>query len=244
MKLISLNTWCGKIYEPLKKFIKDSANETDIFCFQEIRNGKYLDRWVAEDEIEDLFEKIENILPNFKGYYTEMTPGIGLTTFIKNTLEVEKFDSYTILFSDELENIIKFNNQKAKPRVIQVITLKNKLSILNFHGIYGGFKKDTEERELQTKRLKEVLNGLGEPKILVGDFNLNPDTNAIAELEKLMRNLIKENNIKATRSDLYEEKEIMPFADYAFVSKDIDVKDFRVLQDEVSDHLPLLLEIK
>ncbi|MFA5841135.1 MAG: endonuclease/exonuclease/phosphatase family protein [Candidatus Paceibacterota bacterium] len=244
MKLISLNTWCGKIYEPLKKFIEDNANETDIFCFQEIRNGKYLDRWEAEDEVEDLFEKIENILPNFKGYFTEMTPGLGLATYIKNTLEVEKFYSSTVLSSEELEDIEKFENRTTKPRVIQVITLKNKLSILNFHGIYGGYKKDTKERELQTKRIQEILIKLDEPKILIGDFNLNPDTNAVAELEKLMRNLIKENNINATRSDLYEEKEIMPFADYAFVSKDINIKDFRVLQDEVSDHLPLFLEIK
>ena len=38
-------------------------------------------------------------------------------------------------------------------------------------------------------------------------------------------------------------KELLPFADYIFVSKDIKVKDFKVLPDEVSDHLALSIEI-
>jgi len=33
MKLISLNTWEGQIYEPLKNFIKYHAKDVDIFCF-------------------------------------------------------------------------------------------------------------------------------------------------------------------------------------------------------------------
>ncbi len=240
MKLISLNTWCGIIYEPLKKFIEDQAKDTDIFCFQEIRNGKYLG--ALEGETEDLFTKIKDILPDFKGYYTEMLPGIGIATFVKNSIEIEKFKSDTVLFSEELSNIEKFNNEKPHPRVIQIILLKNKLNILNFHGVHGDFKKDTKERELQTKRLKKILNDLSGPKILVGDFNLMPDTMAIFELEKEMRNLMKGSHFKTTRSSYYEKRDILPFADYAFVSKDIVINNFEVLPNEVSDHLALLLE--
>jgi hypothetical protein len=36
MKLINLNTWAGKVKEPLNEFMKNKSAETDIFCFQEI----------------------------------------------------------------------------------------------------------------------------------------------------------------------------------------------------------------
>lgn len=36
MKLISLNTWGGHLFEPLMEFIKSEAKTTDIFCFQEV----------------------------------------------------------------------------------------------------------------------------------------------------------------------------------------------------------------
>ncbi|OGZ48935.1 MAG: hypothetical protein A3G60_01890 [Candidatus Ryanbacteria bacterium RIFCSPLOWO2_12_FULL_47_9c] len=35
MKLVSLNTWTGKIFEPLIEFIT-VHKDADIFCFQEI----------------------------------------------------------------------------------------------------------------------------------------------------------------------------------------------------------------
>ena len=36
MKLLTLNTWGGKVHEPLLKFIEQRAEDTDIFCLQEV----------------------------------------------------------------------------------------------------------------------------------------------------------------------------------------------------------------
>ena len=55
-----------------------------------------------------------------------------------------------------------------------------------------------------------------------------------------MRNLIKEYRITSTRSHFYESD--VRFADYVLVSPEIKVRDFRVLDDVVSDHLPLYVE--
>jgi hypothetical protein len=48
-----------------------------------------------------------------------------------------------------------------------------------------------------------------------------------------MINLVKDYNVTSTRSSHYPKEE--KFADYIFVSKDIEVKDFKVLPDEVND---------
>ena len=63
-------------------------------------------------------------------------------------------------------------------------------------------------------------------------------------LGRAMRNLIKEYGIESTRSELYNDMEKWkdPIADYVFASPDVKVRDFKVLGDVVSDHLPLFIE--
>ena len=58
--------------------------------------------------------------------------------------------------------------------------------------------------------------------------------------EEGLRNLIAEHGVTSTRTTLYPRAE--SFADYVLVSAGVDVLEFRVLPDEVSDHAPLLLE--
>ena len=60
-----------------------------------------------------------------------------------------------------------------------------------------------------------------------------------------MKNLIKEFQIELTRSSLspfYGKPEFQKYADYAFTSKDIQIKNFQVPHLEISDHLPMILE--
>jgi len=59
-------------------------------------------------------------------------------------------------------------------------------------------------------------------------------------LETSMRNLVKEYKVATTRSHFYAKEH--KFADYILVSSEIDVKKFEVIQEVVSDHLPLILE--
>ncbi len=54
-----------------------------------------------------------------------------------------------------------------------------------------------------------------------------------------MRNLVKEYRVTSTRSQLYKKPD--KFADYILVSPEVIVEDFKVLEEEMSDHLPLLL---
>jgi endonuclease/exonuclease/phosphatase family metal-dependent hydrolase len=86
------------------------------------------------------------------------------------------------------------------------------------------------------------MEGIDTSKMLCGDFNLRPDTQSLELLEHDMLNLIKSHKVTSTRTSLYPKDE--KFADYIFVSKDITVNQFNVLQHEVSDHAPLLLEFE
>ena len=87
----------------------------------------------------------------------------------------------------------------------------------------------------------------------MGDLNLNPDTESIRMIEEAgYRNLIAKHDIKTTRGEM--NRKLHPewaggkygyqeFADYTFVSKKVSVTGFEVPEAEVSDHLPMILEI-
>ena len=125
---------------------------------------------------------------------------------------------------------------------VTVATPAGRLSVMNFHGLWNGQGKgDSADRIAQSQRLVEFLGGRREPFVLGGDFNLAPDTVSLKMLEGAgLANLVAEFGVTSTRTRLYTGAE--RFADYVFVSANVDVRAFRVLPDEVSDHAPLMLE--
>lgn len=118
--------------------------------------------------------------------------------------------------------------------------------IASIHGLWqDSIKTDTDLKIEQSKRIVKALDYLNKrfdcEIVLAGDFNLLPDTKSISIIEEFgLRNLIKEFGITDTRGPNY--KKGLRFADYVFVTDGIDVHDFKVLPDPVSDHLPLFLE--
>ena len=250
MKLISLNTWGGQLYETQVDFLKRHMGETDIFCFQEVYN----DTTTAANEegtIGNMFSIYEKILSDFNGFHAEAgkfpvgsvpNASYGIAMFVRKAINISDSGFREIFKADEkldLKPGIVLCN-----RLLQFVTLPYKdaeLTIYNLHGLYtGGGKNDTPDRLEQSKRVRDFMSTKSGEKILCGDFNLAPDTESLKILESEMRNLIKENGITSTRSHHY--KKDLRLADYMIVSKGIEVKKFEVLQDVVSDHLPMLLE--
>lgn len=117
------------------------------------------------------------------------------------------------------------------------------VTVINFHGLWNGNgKTDTKDRLRQSRNILEFAKHIENPLILCGDFNLLPDTESIRILERAgLRNLISEFGVTSTRTSFYSKPQ--KFADYVFISKDIQLKDFKVLPGEVSDHSPLLVEM-
>ena len=69
MKLISLNTWGGKVFDPLIKFIKSNSQDTDIFCLQEVYNTTANVKQYKNLLRANFLEELKNLLPNFRVFY-------------------------------------------------------------------------------------------------------------------------------------------------------------------------------
>ena len=255
MKLITLNIWGGKIFRDLVGFVSKQSTDTDIFCFQEVFNGSErakTDNLVdhLEGVVTDMYSVLEKTLPEFKGFHAEAgefevgttKASYGLAIFVRRGVEVKK---------QGFQEIFKLNEDLGLPdgmtvwnRLLQYITIpygKDELTIFNLHGLYtGGGKGDGQARLRQSERVKEFMDSVVGPKILCGDFNLNPDTQSLAILETGMVNLVKQHGVSSTRSHHYTKEQ--KWADYILCSPDLEIKQFEVLQDVVSDHLPLELK--
>lgn len=259
MKLISLNTWGGKIFDPLIEFIKQHSKDTDIFCFQEIYTTTSNVR-PYQNIRANLLEELLEILPDFEYFYSlairgfDSTPNrvnfdlsVGKTIFIKNNIKVE--NTYDILlYGDRSEKNLKkdFSNLARTIQTVDFSIGQKQFTVVNIHGTaFPGDKLDTQFRIEHAIKLKEFLKTKSGAKIVTGDFNLLPETQSIKILEDNMRNLIKEFHIEKTRSNLspYAKRDdFQKFADFTFVSNDISVKTFQVPDIEISDHLPMILE--
>ncbi len=251
MKLVSLNIWGGKISDPLVVFIKEHALETDVFCFQEVLKGGT--GKTAREEMKDCYERIVGLLPGHTsyfsgygegGYYSESLKGLdfdyGVACFVKKNLKQSLVGSVTLYDLGTKWN--DYDGGFAAGASIAVNVAGH--VIVNVHGLWqGSIKKDSEARFEQSKRILSLASKVTGKEIICGDFNLEPDTKSIGMIEGLpTRNLIKEYGITSTRSSHY--KKPLRFSDYMLVSPEVDVVDFKVLSDEVSDHLPLYLEFK
>lgn len=253
MKLISLNTWGGKLYQPLIEFVVANAETTDIFCFQEVyfsENYHPEIPWIRTN----LASELQGALPGFsmterlavqKNGAAESDAKIGEAIFVKDSANVTGSGGFHTYQEDGESAREKIEAASGNFQFVALESGSEAYVIGNVHGLwFPGPKFDTAKRIEQSVRLKKAMEVSRGKKILCGDFNLQPSTESVGILDSGMRDLITEYHIAKTRSRYYEDMEKYHdyIADYMFVSSDVRVADFKVLPDEVSDHLPLVLE--
>lgn len=252
MKLVTLNTWGGKLLEPLRTFLKAQANDIDIFCFQEVYSSPDK-RKIDRDMQSNVFEEIAIILHSHQGYFKPHLKGYdldgkvdfelwsGLAVFVRKSIKI--MNTGDIFLYREGHDLID-GDKKTVPRNLQYLQFvdnNQEYLIGHFHGVwYPKSKLDNKDRIEQSRRINQFFDSRSGKKILCGDFNLLPNTQSMKLLEEGKRNLIKEFNIKTTRNEYYKRRE--KHADYVLVSPDVNVINFKVIKTILSDHYPLYFE--
>lgn len=226
MRIIFLNIWHGKMQESLKEFIAREAPATDIFCLQEVY-----------PEAKPLCDDLLHGFTSVTAYKKFSGNNFALATYVKDRLTV--LSSGDIL--DDISNV-------GSGLSAEVNASAGKLHVCNVHGpALPGEKLDNADRIAQSRALIDLLCACPGQKIIGGDFNILPDTESIRMFAaEGYVDLIKEWNISTTRNRLawenYPGHELY-YSDYVFVSPDVKVKNFTVPKNEISDHLPMILEI-
>lgn len=222
-----LNAWYATTGDIFWNYIREESKVIDIFCFME-----------ADDKFR---EKCKDILVDYtlasadKEVFDE--GGVAQSTFVK--------DKYQILKS---EAILEGNIYIGEGLYTQIQDVDKIFHIANIHGMSKpGEKMDNPNRIEQSKRIIDYMGKINGAKLIGGDFNLDKNTESVKMFMKNgYRNLIEEYGVDTTRNRLSWERfdNVQYWADFLFVSPEVKVKSFEVPKNEVSDHLPLIVEIE
>ncbi len=259
MKLVSLNCWGGKMYEPLMAFIDEQKSDTDLFCFQEVYSSSDLVTYGATRM--NLFQEMQKVLDGFRAFFFPVMKGNdlegpvdtptenGLAIFIRETIPVDQF-SDDIVYLERYLHTGRYGDHGQNMAHISFTHHGIPYTVFNLHGLCSKTKTDSPARTEQSRIINQVRSRcLGSKHILCGDFNFEHGTQCMAMLEQPdvpalapMINLITTNHIPTTRNALFPWPD--KFADYTLVTPDIVVHDFEVVSNEVSDHLPMVLKFE
>lgn len=229
MRIVFLNVWNAKTGGALAEFLREQAPRTDVFCFQE-----------AYGRARKLFAEV---LPGHRLAGTarkiaDLRDGFAQATYVAAGIEAGKSEA-----------VLARRMRRCGLGLCTPVRFGGGfLHVLNFHGLaQPGAKLDDPDRLRQSHGLLDFLEGRPGPKIVGGDFNLMPETESVRMfMAHGYRDLVAEYGIKTTRNRLIWEKfpdSKQYFSDYVFTSPEVRVEDFQVPQNEVSDHLPLIVDV-
>ena len=241
MKLFQANIWAGRLEPQIISLIKEL--DPDVLCLQEaveLEGGRGM-----------LFASISDIQKAIGAEYAFMTPSLTINymnrkaNFGNAIISKHPFKKtegvYTGLEHAENFDMLEhdYNVRTLQHVVIETPDGKD-VNILNHHGHHiRQHKNGDEETMKQCGMIADYIKKLDGPVILNGDFNLAPDSESLNLLNSFMRNLAIEANLETTRTALTHKKEV---CDYVFVNDGVDVKEFKVLNDVISDHMAMTLD--
>jgi endonuclease/exonuclease/phosphatase family metal-dependent hydrolase len=268
MRIVSLNAWGGKLFEPLIRYLVEV--DADVLCLQEVvrtpgYDGSeliYRDGDLRLPQRTNLFDDICAALPGHDARFFPASRGplydsaghefkseFGLATFVRRALPVigEAMDFVHGAFSADSWG------QHPRARNAHCIRVFDAgqgapVTLAHMHGLRDPAGKDDNPlRERQAERLvgliRRVWSG-NERLVVCGDFNVLPGSVTFARMAELgLSDLVVGRGHTDTRTSHY--KKPGRYADYMLVNDPVDVASFDVVTEpEVSDHRPLLLETR
>ncbi len=228
MKFVFLNVWGEEMRDELVPYIENQAIDTDVFCFQEATDNMKLSCANALADYQEI-----------SGYkYISDVDRFPVSIFVKSGIEI--ITSGTLFADDMTVGIALYAELKDGD---------NHAFVCNVFGRSRPAEKlDNPDRLRFSQQLIEFFKDKGAPVIIGGDFNLGLPTESVGMFTKHnYRNLITEFNIETTRNhlvwDRYPDNKML-FSDYVFLNNQAQLDNFTVENNEVSDHLPMILQIK
>ena len=264
MKLISLNV---ALFESnnskLTEFLKQQ--KPDIICLQEVVREieesvlpEYITKGPVDKATTDLkhsFYGPNSVMQNFdmeefhgqESFHFDLGGLAEMGNYTKSKYEVVK--GQNIFLENHFTYTTDHSNWPEEDyRAVLVTDLiidEKPLRILNYHGIWTRGKLGNKKTLAACKKINALALEAKGKVVICGDFNLFPDTPSMKLFETSFVSLVDQFKIKTTRPNANELNNLdRNVVDYIFVSRGVKVNKFEVIQLDVSDHLPLVLNFE
>jgi len=248
IRIMTWNIRTGNNWQAVATFAK--LNRVEIMGFQEVDNNFR--------ETTKSLNACKTIAGDL-GFYWAYCPSIELND--NNTIRqygnciVSKFP----ILEDQrhfLSPEIYWNGKDAEtePRTLLEASIKIFDKTLCFMTLHLAYSREFVTTDVKIKQIETVVNIIRKnerrPTILLGDFNSLPRNREIREIEKYLINTDRTACMPTWTMHDFDfqgwrvSKGLRYKIDYVFLSKDIEYKILGVSLTEVSDHLPIILDIR
>lgn len=242
LKFLCLNIWQGgNLMDNVLAFIR--AEDPDVIALQEVYDGtdpswerRYRCMDVLRAELGYPHDRIAHAFLEVTDFGKVPQGNAVLSRFPIVDSSVTFFD---VPYG---ERIAVPENFPVTPRNLQHVRVHangTDINVFNVQGIWGEDGRDSERRMSMCRTIAEAVRGKRNV-ILAGDFNLNPDTASVAQIDRKLRNVF---GGELTSTFNMKHKTNPGFAtavvDMIFVSPDIRVVDHVCHDADVSDHKAL-----
>lgn len=247
IKVIQLNIWRGTLLDNALAFLKEE--DPDIILLQEVYSST--DETLPNEKriYEYLNEEFPDYYATYGAAFTDIT-GLGNIqsgnaifskfeiTDSKNTF----FDEPYREFDEQAQTDFTHNPQTVLEATLDAAGVE--LHVFSVHGIWGTDGEDNPRRlQMGETIIGEVIDKKN--VIIGGDFNLLPYTETVKNIEKYVDSVFKESltrtfNLKYKTAPGFKTAAV----DMMFISPGMKVIDKKCLDIQVSDHLPLVMEVE
>lgn len=250
IKVLTLNIWGGEFLERVVDFIR--KENPDVVLLQEVYNGtgnldfKYRSLSILSEKLNLPHYAFEPLLIDVRSNDKILW---GNAIFSRFTIENQKVIFFDIPFGEfNIENsyIKSPKNQFFPMGMLKTcIRINNKdFDAYNVHGIWGFDGEDSPRRLMMSKTIVDEIKNK-EKVILAGDFNVQPYTKTIGNIEEHLQSVFK-NELVSTFNMKYKKLSSYATAvvDMIFVSKSITIGNHYMPNVDISDHMPLVCELE
>lgn len=258
IKILNLNLFEGGLFfDNILDFIE--KEKPDILSLQEVFDSKnenlaknYCSVNVLSENLPEYYHFFD---PEFIALENNEKLPLGNAIFSKFPIASKNFYSLNpYLPFGEYDIVAKNNDYSNHPKNIQHAEIfidvaeKKSLNIFNLHGIWGLDGTDNPARLKMSEIIIEAIKNK-DNVILSGDFNLQPNTKTILNIEKHLTNIFRpEIDSKKLISTFNMKHKTNPgyataIVDMFFTSKNMRIRSKKILLDDLSDHLGILVEI-
>lgn len=250
IRLLTLNVWGGELLEEVVNFIR--KENPDIVLLQEVYSGtgnldpKYKSLSLFQEKLNLPHYAFE---PLFKDVKSNRKILSGNAIFSRFPIENQKTIFFDIPFGEfslEYSGAERARNQFIPMGILAADIKINSLCVAAYsvHGIWGFDGEDNPRRLMMSKIIVDEIKNK-ENVILAGDFNVNPHTRTIGNIEEHLQNVFKNELISTFNM---KHKKLLGYAaavvDMIFVSKNMRIANHYMPIVDVSDHMPLVCELE
>ncbi len=244
MKIVQLNIWMGKIEGQLQRFFENT--DADVICMQEVINSEdatlHVSRlWFETSRILKANPEFKyyKYFPNWSSRIVDGTMQMG--NFVISKIPIVSTDS--IFVNGEYTENVVLVQQPSNNTAVNIVRLENGITVVNHHGFWRKTPVGDEDTIRVFKKVGEVVEPLAKegPLVMCGDLNIIHESPAFRSLDFLC-DLTDENKLETTLSGVKFDGKVP--CDHILVNDEIEVKDFGVIPEVVSDHLALYAEIE